>query len=47
MTFPDDYPFNPPTFKFNNAFYHPNGKNKKRFCNKNYILTCVCYCSLP
>ncbi|KAI9346671.1 ubiquitin-conjugating enzyme/RWD-like protein [Pilaira anomala] len=25
MTFPDDYPFNPPTFKFNNAFYHPNG----------------------
>jgi ubiquitin-conjugating enzyme E2 R len=26
MTFPDDYPFNPPTFRFNNEFYHPNGK---------------------
>ncbi|EIE78961.1 hypothetical protein RO3G_03666 [Rhizopus delemar RA 99-880] len=25
MTFPEDYPFNPPTFRFNNEFYHPNG----------------------
>lgn len=25
MSFPDDYPFNPPTFRFDNEFYHPNG----------------------
>ncbi|CAG8543707.1 8416_t:CDS:10 [Paraglomus brasilianum] len=24
MKFPKDYPFNPPTFKFNNSFFHPN-----------------------
>lgn len=27
MTFPEDYPFNPPTFRFNREFYHPNGKS--------------------
>ncbi|KAG5459832.1 MAG: hypothetical protein BJ554DRAFT_8199 [Olpidium bornovanus] len=25
MTFPDDYPFNPPKFRFNSMFFHPNG----------------------
>ncbi|KAI9274748.1 ubiquitin-conjugating enzyme/RWD-like protein [Phascolomyces articulosus] len=25
MSFPDDYPFNPPTFRFDREFYHPNG----------------------
>lgn len=25
MSFPEDYPFNPPTFRFNRDFYHPNG----------------------
>ncbi|OBZ90887.1 Ubiquitin-conjugating enzyme E2 [Choanephora cucurbitarum] len=32
MTFPDDYPFNPPTFKFNNEFYHPNVYPDGRLC---------------
>ncbi|KAJ2959352.1 hypothetical protein NQZ79_g5115 [Umbelopsis isabellina] len=25
MTFPEDYPFQPPMFRFNKDFYHPNG----------------------
>lgn len=37
MTFPDDYPFNPPTFKFNNEFYHPNGK----FFFSPFFLACL------
>ncbi|KAI8971475.1 ubiquitin-conjugating enzyme/RWD-like protein [Mycotypha africana] len=32
MTFPDDYPFNPPTFRFNNEFYHPNVYPDGRLC---------------
>ncbi|KAG2205591.1 hypothetical protein INT46_005511 [Mucor plumbeus] len=32
MTFPDDYPFNPPTFRFNNSFYHPNVYPDGRLC---------------
>ncbi|KAI8074291.1 ubiquitin-conjugating enzyme and catalytic subunit of SCF ubiquitin-protein ligase complex [Gilbertella persicaria] len=32
MSFPDDYPFNPPTFKFNNEFYHPNVYPDGRLC---------------
>ncbi|RCH79691.1 Ubiquitin-conjugating enzyme 13, partial [Rhizopus azygosporus] len=32
MTFPEDYPFNPPTFRFNNEFYHPNVYPDGRLC---------------
>ncbi|KAI8989329.1 ubiquitin-conjugating enzyme/RWD-like protein [Pilobolus umbonatus] len=32
MTFPDDYPFNPPTFQFNSDFYHPNVYPDGRLC---------------
>ncbi|KAJ1341531.1 hypothetical protein BSLG_003956 [Batrachochytrium salamandrivorans] len=32
MCFPQDYPFNPPTFKFNTAFYHPNVYSDGRIC---------------
>jgi ubiquitin-conjugating enzyme E2 R len=31
MSFPADYPFNPPTFRFNNDFYHPNGKEREEW----------------
>ncbi|CAG8504777.1 13785_t:CDS:2 [Ambispora leptoticha] len=32
LKFPDDYPFNPPTFKFNNDFFHPNVYSDGRLC---------------
>ncbi|KAG0164806.1 hypothetical protein DFQ28_010155 [Apophysomyces sp. BC1034] len=32
MTFPDDYPFNPPTFRFDREFYHPNVYPDGRLC---------------
>ncbi|KAL1933088.1 hypothetical protein VTP01DRAFT_8766 [Rhizomucor pusillus] len=32
MTFPEDYPFNPPTFRFNREFYHPNVYPDGRLC---------------
>ncbi|KAI7887320.1 hypothetical protein K492DRAFT_170244 [Lichtheimia hyalospora FSU 10163] len=32
MSFPDDYPFNPPTFRFNRDFYHPNVYPDGRLC---------------
>ncbi|CAO3691223.1 unnamed protein product [Rhizopus stolonifer] len=32
MTFPEDYPFNPPTFRFNHEFYHPNVYPDGRLC---------------
>ncbi|KAI8642119.1 ubiquitin-conjugating enzyme/RWD-like protein [Parasitella parasitica] len=32
MAFPVDYPFNPPTFRFNNTFYHPNVYPDGRLC---------------
>ncbi|KAI8138611.1 ubiquitin-conjugating enzyme/RWD-like protein [Fennellomyces sp. T-0311] len=32
MSFPDDYPFNPPTFRFNREFYHPNVYPDGRLC---------------
>ncbi|KAI8619008.1 ubiquitin-conjugating enzyme/RWD-like protein [Chytriomyces sp. MP71] len=32
IKFPDDYPFNPPTFTFNNAFFHPNVYPDGRLC---------------
>ncbi|CEP15484.1 hypothetical protein [Parasitella parasitica] len=32
MSFPVDYPFNPPTFRFNNPFYHPNVYPDGRLC---------------
>ncbi|KAI8577609.1 hypothetical protein K450DRAFT_250823 [Umbelopsis ramanniana AG] len=32
MTFPEDYPFQPPMFRFNNDFYHPNVYSDGRLC---------------
>ncbi|CAG8471999.1 12680_t:CDS:10 [Acaulospora colombiana] len=32
LKFPNDYPFNPPTFKFNNEFFHPNVYMDGRLC---------------
>lgn len=32
MSFPEDYPFNPPTFRFNREFYHPNGMHDIPSC---------------
>ncbi|CAB5193781.1 unnamed protein product [Rhizophagus irregularis] len=32
LKFPNDYPFNPPTFKFNNEFFHPNVYIDGRLC---------------
>ncbi|CAI2180473.1 8257_t:CDS:10 [Funneliformis geosporum] len=32
LKFPVDYPFNPPTFKFNNEFFHPNVYSDGRLC---------------
>ncbi|CAM0138725.1 unnamed protein product [Umbelopsis sp. WA50703] len=32
MTFPEDYPFQPPMFRFNNDFYHPNVYADGRLC---------------
>ncbi|KAJ8653349.1 hypothetical protein O0I10_011000 [Lichtheimia ornata] len=32
MSFPEDYPFNPPTFRFNREFYHPNVYPDGRLC---------------
>ncbi|KAI9495360.1 ubiquitin-conjugating enzyme/RWD-like protein [Zychaea mexicana] len=32
MSFPDDYPFNPPTFRFDREFYHPNVYPDGRLC---------------
>ncbi|KAJ1540305.1 hypothetical protein HK405_011430, partial [Cladochytrium tenue] len=30
--FPDDYPFNPPTFTFNRSFFHPNVYADGKLC---------------
>ncbi|KAJ3319940.1 hypothetical protein HDU76_000422 [Blyttiomyces sp. JEL0837] len=32
IKFPSDYPFNPPTFTFNNSFFHPNVYPDGRLC---------------
>ncbi|KAJ3058337.1 hypothetical protein HK102_010555, partial [Quaeritorhiza haematococci] len=32
IKFPQDYPFNPPTFTFNNEFFHPNVYADGRLC---------------
>ncbi|CAG8739501.1 21679_t:CDS:2, partial [Racocetra persica] len=32
LKFPNDYPYNPPTFKFNNEFFHPNVYQDDRLC---------------
>ncbi|KAJ3123982.1 Ubiquitin-conjugating enzyme E2 R2 [Nowakowskiella sp. JEL0407] len=32
LKFPDDFPFSPPSFKFNNEFYHPNVYTDGRVC---------------
>ncbi|CAO3590846.1 unnamed protein product [Absidia cylindrospora] len=32
MTFPNDYPFHPPTFRFDREFYHPNVYDDGRLC---------------
>jgi len=32
MKFPEDYPFNPPTFTFNQPFFHPNVYTDGRLC---------------
>ncbi|KAF7723711.1 hypothetical protein EC973_001752 [Apophysomyces ossiformis] len=32
MTFPEDYPFSPPTFRFNREFFHPNVYPDGRLC---------------
>ncbi|KAJ8327845.1 Ubiquitin-conjugating enzyme subunit, variant 3 [Batrachochytrium dendrobatidis] len=32
MCFPSDYPFNPPSFKFNRPFFHPNVYSDGRIC---------------
>ncbi|CAO3669618.1 unnamed protein product [Umbelopsis vinacea] len=32
MMFPEDYPFQPPMFRFNNDFYHPNVYSDGRLC---------------
>lgn len=32
MKFPNDYPFNPPTFSFNTKFFHPNVYEDGRLC---------------
>jgi ubiquitin-conjugating enzyme E2 R len=32
MKFPEDYPFNPPTFTFNSPFFHPNVYTDGRLC---------------
>ncbi|KAJ3343667.1 Ubiquitin-conjugating enzyme E2 R2 [Entophlyctis luteolus] len=32
IKFPSDYPFNPPTFTFNNSFFHPNVYTDGRLC---------------
>ncbi|KAI8827729.1 ubiquitin-conjugating enzyme/RWD-like protein [Chytriomyces cf. hyalinus JEL632] len=32
IKFPTDYPFNPPTFTFNNSFFHPNVYPDGRLC---------------
>ncbi|KAG9307205.1 hypothetical protein G9A89_017033 [Geosiphon pyriformis] len=32
LKFPHDYPFNPPTFKFYNDFFHPNVYTDGRLC---------------
>lgn len=37
MSFPEDYPFNPPTFRFNREFYHPNGKWHHPSCTRSFI----------
>lgn len=44
MTFPEDYPFNPPTFRFNNEFYHPNGN--MHTCNRTIFIYILVY-SVP
>lgn len=43
MSFPEDYPFNPPTFRFNRDFYHPNGTFAFSCC---YVTLLLCYMSL-
>lgn len=32
MKFPQDYPFNPPDFRFNTALWHPNIYTDGRVC---------------
>ena len=32
LTFPNDYPFSPPTFVFQNDFFHPNVYKDGRLC---------------
>lgn len=32
MTFPDNYPYSPPTFQFNNPLYHPNVYEDGKLC---------------
>ncbi|KAI8800618.1 ubiquitin-conjugating enzyme E2 R1 [Cladochytrium replicatum] len=32
IKFPQDYPFNPPTFSFNNEFFHPNVYTDGKLC---------------
>jgi len=33
MKFPEDYPFNPPSFTFNNPFYHVNNHSDLSIIN--------------